>query len=524
MTVSDPRDPRELPPMMDITPEPPPFIEEAEPDLPAEEAAPVVSRGRAAALIGGRIGAGIVSLAVAALVIGSASALPLPVATAQSPSMVVDPVGTAQQIVCPGAALRLANAAGQKADVVSALGVPSIRSGASRGSVNSKAVSISDASTGGKAGAPTVLSTAPAPAGQTSPLLISGAQSQAVATPEFFGLASTGCVAASGDSWLVGGSTAIGRTTLLSLSNPTDVAATVTLQIWGENGAITAPGMTGIVVAPDGQRVLSLAGFAQKLNSPVLHVVSRGGLVVAALQQSTVRGVEPGGLDLSEAGNAPARSVVIPGVVIAHAVGVQKRLGEAGFEDLASTLRMFLPGSAPTTAEVTVIPENGGSKGKSTSVQLQQGTVQDLALDQLSDGDYTVIIEAQAPIVAALRTSTASSAAHAPPTDFAWLSSSVPLHAPTLVTIAPDAAAKLHVQNPSAKAITVALTGFGAPDVTLKVPATSSAAVTVVPGASYRISGFTSIYASVSSVTDGGVAGYGVAPQGRSSSAIRIYP
>ena len=47
-----------------------------------------------------------------------------------------------------------------------------------------------------------------------------------------------------------------------------NLAATVDLQLYGPSGLIAAPGTSGIIVAPQGQRVLSLAGFAPGVASP----------------------------------------------------------------------------------------------------------------------------------------------------------------------------------------------------------------------------------------------------------------
>ena len=64
------------------------------------------------------------------------------------------------------------------------------------------------------------------------------------------GLAATACAEPTSSTWLVGGAATVGRTTLLLIANPTAVAAEVSIRMWGESGAITAPGMAGIDVGP----------------------------------------------------------------------------------------------------------------------------------------------------------------------------------------------------------------------------------------------------------------------------------
>jgi hypothetical protein len=64
---------------------------------------------------------------------------------------------------------------------------------------------------------------------------------------------------------------------LVLLSNPTAVAATVDVRVFGEAGPVEAPSALGDHRAAARQRVLSLAGLAPNLASPVVHVTSTGG-------------------------------------------------------------------------------------------------------------------------------------------------------------------------------------------------------------------------------------------------------
>ncbi|MCY7411684.1 MAG: DUF5719 family protein, partial [Salinibacterium sp.] len=296
----------------------PPFDNSAEPEAVKT---PVTLRG--AAVIGGRVLAGAIAVASSVAVVAVASVIALPSISAQPASELVTPVPTAQRLVCPGSALRLADDTGQGATTASALGVPELDFASNTGQVDATSLSESDASTGGTGSAPTVISTLPSVNDPAAQVLVSGAQSESVDAGDYVGLLTSGCALASGDSWLVGGSTAVGRTTLLTLSNPSEVPATVMIEMFGERGAIVAPGTSGIVVAPQGQRVLSLAGFRPGVQSPVVHVTSTGGQVVANLQQSIVRGLEPSGMDIVGAVAQPSLSIVIPGLVLTDLAAVQ---------------------------------------------------------------------------------------------------------------------------------------------------------------------------------------------------------
>jgi hypothetical protein len=433
--------------------------------------------------------------------------------------------------------LRLSDASGKGATSSTALGVPGLASGASAGAVVTKAFESSDAKTGGTAGAPQLLSAPPNAADPNTPVLLSGAQSQIVSTGDFVGLTEASCAVAVGDSWLVGGSTAVGRTTLVLLSNPSEVPASVRVQIFGEGGEVTAPGMSGITVAPHGERVLSLAGFAPGLASPVVHVSSRGGLVVATLQQSTVRGLQAGGIDLVGAVAAPTTMNVIPGVVVAGSIGVQSLIGQSGFADLQTVLRVFVPGAKAATAKVTITPDNGTTAGRSLSIPVDAGKVVEIPIDELADGSYSVTVRTTVPAVVGIRvaTSSAQSPAQTTPssptvspqslaTDFAWLASAPQLDGDVLASIAPGFTSALHLVNPGAAPVVVTLTSpLGVPS-SVTVPAGLSALVDVDAGGTYRLSGLAAVFASVSAVSNGGIAGYPVLATGKSSSPLTIYP
>lgn len=493
-------------------------------DTAADARSPRTVRG--AAILGARVLTGAIGVVVAVAVVVTAGIAPLPSLRSTAPSTVVTPVATAQELVCPGSLLRLASDTGKGATTASSIGVPTVRSAVTFGNVTSKAFADSEANTGGTSAAPQVLTTPPNDADPTTPTLISGAESQNANNGEFIGLAATSCTVASGDQWLVGGSTVTGRTTLLTLSNPTEVAATVDIAIMDEDGPVVSPGMTGIVVAPNGQRVLSLAGFAPEVASPVVHVSSRGGQVVASLQQSIVRGLAPGGVDIVTAGAAPAKTAVIPGVVLTNTVGVNQKIGADGFDDLVTVIRVASLGTENGSARVSVVPEDGKTTGKSFDLPLTAGSVTDFPLDELADGNYAVTVTADDNIVASVRSSTSGVKSSKNRTDFAWLSSATQLTSDALVTVASGIVPALHFTNPTDAKVTITATPVSGTGTKLSVPiaAGSSARIPAVAGTSYRISGFEQLYASVSARTNGGVSGYGVIPSAPASSPVRIYP
>ena len=497
------------------------FPEQESPDDVAhvDEAAARPPRLRMAAIIGARLVAGSAGAVLAVAVIVAASVATLPNVRAVAPSVLVTPIATEQQLVCSGALLQLSDATGQNASGVSELGPAKVTSAATAGDATMTPFAKSVAGTGQTGSAPQLLSAQPDP---TTPVLLSGAQAQNVISGESVGLAAAGCSAAAGDSWLVGGSTTTGRTTLLTMSNPSDVAATVDLEIFGPLGEVSAPGLTGISVPPGSQSVVSLAGFAPEVESPVVHVQSRGGLVVAELQQTVVRGIEPGGVDLVAAGTTPRLVNVIPGVVVSNSAAVEPRLGEVGYADLKTILRMYAPGQEGGSVTVSIQPEDGQTPSTTFDIDVEAGLVDDLPIDNLVDGNYTFTLESEVPIVAAARVSTAGSVAGR--TDFAWMTTASLLGSDALVSAPVGVQSTLHLANTRGSAAEITVQALEGDITTVPVASGAAIVVPIAAGESYRLSGVDEVYASITTSVDGGLAGYTVLPPARSSSPIRIYP
>ena len=493
----------------------------AEPDAAEPDAAgPVTARrsARGAILVSARIVTGTIAVGVAALAIGAAAWLPFPAHQTTPRSAIVTPEPAAQKRVCAGPLLRLGDDSGQAATTISSIGRASVVYNQTVGNATETELSSTDNSSGL---APKLL-TLPSTSGTSSTRpLLAGSQSQQANTGDFVGLAAAECSEGSSDSWLVGGATNTGRTTLVTLSNPSTVIATVTLGIYSETGAVSAAGTDGIVVPPGGQRVLSLAGFAPNVTSSVIRVQSRGGQVIAHLQQSTVRTLEPGGVDIVGAGAEPSTRAVIPGFVIANEAATVARQPEPGFSDLSSVIRLFVPGEAPARAEITIVPEDGSAPGAPVSVVIKPGMVTDLPLDEYPDGSYTVTVTSDKPLVAGARVSTVGTTGQS---DFAWLAAAATVSGQALVTVAPGPAPVLHIANPTRTDDTVTLHEEGQADITITIPAGRTIQHSVTAGASYTLSGFDRAELAVSYLGDGRLAAFTVSPSAPASRPITIYP
>lgn len=492
-----------------------------EQDAP-EEAVRRTVTAKGVAVAGARTVAGLVGIGIAAATIAAAVIIPFPTLGATPTGITITPVPTAQQLVCAGSVLRLADDSGAGATTVSALGSPELRSASSDGQVSTVSVETSDASTGGTSSAPTIVSTPPTDASATESALVSGAQSQLVEEGDFVGLAAADCAVPGGDSWLAGGSTAVGRTTLLSLINPSEVAATVNLEIYGEDGPVVAPGTSGIIVPANGQRVLSLAGFQPDIQSPVVHVTSTGGQVSATLQEAIVRSLVPGGVDIVASAPGLTTSAVIPGVLVTDLDAVQalRKGGDPQFDDVETAVRVFAPGEGSVAITVSVRPEDGADTGTSFTLDIDAGRVTDVPIQQLATGSYTVSVTSESPLVASARVTSAVGER----TDFAWFASSPPLTVPAQFTAAPGPNPSLHLANPTTDDAQVVVAARNGLSRTVTVPAGASALVELEPGTTYSLTGYTALFAAVTLADDGMIAGYGVHPPGVGAGPILVYP
>ncbi len=494
-------------------------------------------RAKRAAIVGLRLVTGIVGVAAAAATIAAVGLTPLPTFGITPPGVEVVPDPADQVRTCAGSALRLGDETGANADVPQPLGVASVRSDSVATTLDSAPVPVGDAGNGGTSSAPQVLTVSPADGA-----LLAGAQSQEVDAADYSGYAAVACAEPSSSIWLAGGATTVGRTTLLTLTNPTAVAATVRLTILGEGGSVSAPGLTGIDVQPGTQRVLSLAGFAPGLVSPVVHVEARGGQVVAFLQQSIVRGLDASGLEIIGGTGEPAAAIEIPGVRIFDGIGTTRSLGLPDWDDVSSIVRIANPGAEDATVEVSVVPLTPGASGTSFVAEVAAGGVDEFDLDSgsdtdgaglaLPDGTYTVRISSDQPVVTGVRVSTAVDPGElpadgepvAPESDVAWYAAAPALEGDTLVTVAPGPDPQLVAVNPTDADVTISLDAQDGTDSTLLVPAGGTSQVAVEPGVSYLLSDAAGASVAISYAGEAQLAAYQLAPARPVSTPLTIRP
>ncbi|MBN9213875.1 MULTISPECIES: DUF5719 family protein [unclassified Microbacterium] len=328
------------------------------------------------------------------------------------------------------------------------------------------------------------------------------------------GFAASACVRSSMDSWLVAGSATTGAADLVVLGNPGDVAALVTLTVYGSTGLVAPPAGAEIVVAPGTQRVIPLAALALGEENPIVRVTSTQAPVQASLQASLTRVLTPGGVDQIAAVGAPDTSLVIPGVRVALAPD------DPDASDIPTTLRLVAPAS-DGTATVTIRSASGAA-GEPHVVPLTAGVPLQLDLTGLAVGTYTVSVSATTPITGGVWATTGFTAG----SDFGWFTGAALLTEPALVAVAdgPSPVLTLAADEGDDQTVTVtAADGGDARDVV--VPSGASVDVSVTAGSVYRIdAGSGAVRAAISYAADGALAGYPVQPGDAAAAAILVYP
>ncbi|GAA3337350.1 hypothetical protein GCM10017714_04020 [Curtobacterium pusillum] len=448
-----------------------------------------------------------VAVVVAAGAVTAANALGTETDPGRPAGKTVTPVAADAERVCAGSALRLSDDAGNDATKASTVGSATVAT-ATTGSTVERAA-LDPSSTGGSD--PRLLT---APAGKTTPQ-VAGSSYQSVSSGDLVGVGAASCDDPSQSTWLVGGSTETGRTSLVTLSNPTDVNATVDLSIYDDSGTVSAPGTTGIVVAPNTQKVVPLSGFVSDQGSTVVHVESSGGQIVAHMQETVVRTLTPGGFDIVSGGAAPSRSQIIPGVVLKGAQAAQRGDDTA---DAAPIVRLFVPGTKAARVTLGITTADGG--GSTVNATAEPGVVTDVALDDFPDGRYSFTVSSTEPVVAGARTTTPTEDGR---TDLGWFASAEPLGNATITALAPGDNQRLTLVNPTRTDAEVTIRS-GDQDQRVDVVAGATSTVIVPVAKQLRLTGAKGLVAGVTYMGDDGIAGFPVRAATQVSTPVRVYP
>jgi len=242
------------------------------------------------------------------------------------------------------------------------------------------------------------------------------------------GFATAGCLPPQFDTWIAAGSTETGRQAVLSLANPGEVPAIVDVTVYGRAGAVSAPAARGILIQPGTRRVFPLTGFTPDEPSLVVHVAASGAEVSAVVHQSIVRGLAADGMAIVTGQFEVSEQIVIPGIVVDSDEMAMERRQVEGFSDLAPLLRLLSPYA---DAEATIRILRPSAADVVSRITLREGRVQDIALDELGSGIFSVIVESNTPLVGGARMSAVGEQS----TDLSWVSAQPILDDPSYVSL-----------------------------------------------------------------------------------------
>ncbi|MGO2658748.1 DUF5719 family protein [Mycetocola reblochoni] len=448
-----------------------------------------------------RIGVGAVGI-VAALGVGAAVGLvQLPELVEASPSVSVDPQPADQRRACTGGVL-----VGQGTDGESFSTTGGTRLHAAP--ENAASTPLDGFNVDGDDAGRVVLRSA-------AEVAMAGALSQSVDQDGMLGLVTSSCAPARAENWLVAGSGETGRSAVIVLSNPGETDASVDMSFFAESGELEAPGATGIIVPAGQTRAMPLSAFVSSVQLPVVQVVARGSQISASIQSTSTRGLDPAGVDISGATAAASTRQTIAGLVIPDNVG--KTEGEE-FDDIEPGVRIFAPHADSATVTVTVSKDGDGAQPPQ-ELRVVDGVVAEAMLGALDAGEYSVVVESDVPVVAAVRTTVRDGDT----SEYAWTTAASPLSDLTAIAVPAAVDARLHVFNPGETGTEVTLVDRRGDERVLTIAAGDQASLRVDAGADYQLIG-SDVVASISAVSDDGIASSPVYPASSGAGSLTVYP
>lgn len=377
-------------------------------------------------------------------------------------------------LVCPGGVYRTGGAAGTKVGAFESLGNPEISSDFNGPAGTSMLIRGSQ-----------LTAIDPAGRAEQNSVLLNANQVQSVATEGLSGLTAAACQRPTNDLWFIGGDTSTGRESLLVIKNVTKVDSTVSLQIFNERGLVTGSGMSGISIAAGKTTVVPLASYVAKTKTFTTHVVSRGGLVAAWIQQKAVRGLAAGGVDYVAPTTLFSTTQAIPGVFIRGSADAAKLMKNPDYADLVPTLRVFVPGDKPATVTAQVLGSTAKTFGTVVRQTIPAGTSADISLPGLLDGDYIAMVRSDLPVGAAVRLHRVTKTK----VDFTWLSAAAPQKGTVGFSVPNSGISKLSFANPSGSATTLSVARNGASATQVKIPAAGQITMQIAPGTKLKLFG-----------------------------------
>jgi hypothetical protein len=451
------------------------------------------------AATGARVVTGVVVAAACVLGVATAVHAPWPVVRHDPAQVDVTPLPGDSVLVCNGDLRALGRDSSAPLDIRSA-GSPSLTTGGTSGDPASEGLAAPELEDGGEAQVLTG-----AVEGRSAPL-IAGAESLTISADDLAGYAALPCGVPRLESWLVGGSIETGTEDIVILTNAAEVPSTVTLSVYG-----TTRSTRTVVVAPRTQVALPLASFATGDDEPVVKVNATGAPIRAVLQSSLVRVLDPAGIDLQDTVPGPQQRFVITGV---------QAFASAGDDAEMAVLRLLSPG-ADARVNVRVQAEGSSETVDEFTVPLDADLPAQVSLSGLEPGQYTVEVEADTPLLAAVRQQDGFGL----DSDFAWVTPAPEVDADVVFAVPSGPGPRLQIANTSDEDATVTLESLdGGRPQEIVVPAGETAGLDVESRTTYRMRTTAPVHAAVTLTAPGALAVFPVQASAGVERSITVYP
>ncbi|EYT55855.1 hypothetical protein H490_0104350 [Leucobacter sp. UCD-THU] len=347
--------------------------------------------------------------------------------------------------------------------------------------------------------------------------LIGAAQIQAVSTEGLSGAAASACAEPLNEQWLLGGSTALGVSTTLSLGNPGSVPATVQISVYDEAGPVDAVQTAGVLVAAGAEQTVSLNGYAPERERLAVRVISTGAPVTASLGVGQTSGISPFAVSSVTRQLEPETQLVLPGVANRSDHGHGPSDSGEG-DDFPVVVRALAPAGEEGAARVRAVDADGRSVDLG-EIALADSAVGELVVPHWPEEAEAVIVEADAPVVAAALGSATDEDGH----DYEWFAPAPTTTADLPVAVPVVGGGQLVVVNPGseeAELVIESADGSGKPR-EQKLPA-GAAAVVRAP-AEARLTSSVPVHAGVRYVSGGTIAGYPILAPDPRDGEITVY-
>ncbi|MFV0425928.1 MAG: DUF5719 family protein [Beutenbergiaceae bacterium] len=276
---------------------------------------------------------------------------------------------------------------------------------------------------------------------------------------------------------LVGGSTTLGASSRLILTNPGQTVATVALTGWSGTGPM--PQIAPIVVPAGATRTLLLETISLEQRLAIRLDIS-GGSIAAFLQDSSLDGLVAAGTEMLSVAADPATTITLAPAPLRT--------------DANAVLRLVNPQEDAATVSVDLLGAEGPQPlDGAQDFIIEPGAVVDVSLAGVPDGDYGLRVRGDVPITGAIRLTRAGEPGEADPDtaplDIAWLTATTPVEHGLLPLPGEliDSAA-VAMSNPGEGRVEVNVVAYDqggsvSSSDTLTVDAGATAAVTVPPEA-----------------------------------------